>query len=190
VLLVFVAMLGFLGGVPNWHAGWCVGPRYIAVVVPFLTWAITFWARVPRLARAGGPLLGGLVIVSVVLCGVSGAVYPHYPEAFDNPLFDLAFPLLRDGYQPYSFGWLIGLRGAASLLPTALAALAALATGLGSGASDMKDWAGRVFVALFIAAVALLPLSAYGRRPRADEAAATQVVRATWEPPPAPSASR
>ena len=72
-------------------------------------------ARWWRTARRHPPLaLGdhrGLVIPSVLLNVTSGAIYPHYPEQFDNPLFDLTFPLLGDGFLPYSVGWLIGLPG-------------------------------------------------------------------------------
>src|SRR4029453_13847655 len=49
----------------------------------------------------------GLIGPSVVLNVVSGALYPHYPEAFDNPVFDLAFPLIAEGYAPYGLGWLL-----------------------------------------------------------------------------------
>ena len=58
---------------------------------------------------------------------VSGALYPHYPEAFDNPVFDLAFPLIGQGYAPYGLGWLLHLPGAWALAPLAIVVLAALA---------------------------------------------------------------
>ena len=69
VLAVVVVMLVFLGGMSNWRAGWCVGPRYIATVAPFL--AAGDRARVaPGRARGRVALsvaVAGLVIVSVVL---------------------------------------------------------------------------------------------------------------------------
>src|SRR4029450_10892349 len=80
ILLVFLSMILFAAGVPNWRAGWCVGPRYVAVVVPFLGWGIVLLPRMGYLARWVRPLLGGAVVASVVLCAVSAAVYPHYPE--------------------------------------------------------------------------------------------------------------
>ena len=58
--------------------------------------------------------------------GISGALYPHYPEAFDNPVFDLAFPLIGQGYAPYGLGWLLHLPGSWSLAPLAVVVLAAL----------------------------------------------------------------
>ena len=36
VTAVCLLMFLFLAGMSNWRAGWCVGPRYIATVAPFL----------------------------------------------------------------------------------------------------------------------------------------------------------
>jgi len=36
ILAVSAVMLFFVSGMSNWRAGWCVGPRYIATVAPFL----------------------------------------------------------------------------------------------------------------------------------------------------------
>lgn len=182
VLLIVLGMVAFLAGVPNWHAGWCVGPRYIAVVVPFLAWSVLFLARAPKMRAVLGPVLGGLVIVSVILCGLSGAVYPHYPEVFDNPVFDLTLPLLRDGYQPYSLGWLLGLRGPASLIFLAAAATIALGAGLVGRGLGPGRGALHVLLALAVAFALLFPQSRYGRKPRPVEAAAQSVVRSAWEP--------
>ena len=188
-LLMFV----FLSGMSNWRAGWCVGPRYIATVAPFLVFAVArAWplARAWPFARAWpwfSALVAGTVLPSVLLNVASGAVYPHYPEVFDNPLFDLTFPLLGQGYAPFGLGWLLGLRGLLSLAPLAIVVLGALALGAGGGDARPSRWASHVGVALFVAAAFLAPLSAYGRQPRPAEDAAAAFVRATWEParPPA-----
>jgi len=185
ILLVFLSMALFASGVPNWHAGWCVGPRYIAVVVPFLGWGIVLLHRLGCLARWVRPLLGGTVVVSVVLCGVSAAVYPHYPEQFDNPVFDLAFPLLGDGHVPYSVGHLLGLHGLVSLTPLAAAVLVPLAIGLAGDDPRPSVWLSATGGAIGVALLLLISLGAYGRKPRPEEAHAATFVRATWEPPPA-----
>jgi hypothetical protein len=186
ILAVTGLMVFFLAGVPNWHAGWCVGPRYIAVVTPFLAGAIALaWRSLSPLVPLS-PIVAGLAIPSVLLNVASGAVYPHYPEIFDNPVFDLTFPLLDAGYQPYSLGWLLGLRGCWSLVPLALLVIGALAPGVAGPDAAPRRWAAHVSGALVIAALFLLPLSGYGRGPRPAEVSAAAFIRATWAPPPAP----
>jgi len=181
---IAAAMLLFLGGMSNWRAGWCVGPRYITTVAPFLAFAI---ARAWPAVRARpwlSALICGLTIPSVVLNVVSGAVYPHYPEVFDNPVFDLTFPLLGDGYVPYSFGWLLGLRGLVSLAPLAGVVLAALALCATDDDAAPARWMAHLGVTLVVAASFLFALSAYGRERRPAETASAAFVRSTWEPPP------
>jgi hypothetical protein len=185
---VCLTLFVFLAGMSNWRAGWCVGPRYIAAVAPFLLLPIAkLW---PELAtRWWAPsLVVGLTIPSIVLNVVSGAVYPHYPEQFDNPVFDLALPLLGAGYTPYGLGWLLHLPRAWAMAPLALVAMAALA--LPAGGDDGREdrvwpWARQLALSLAIAAVYLGALGAYGRKPSAAEAAATATVRQLWEPAPA-----
>ena len=182
-LVIAASMFVFIAGMSNWRAGWCVGPRYIASVAPFLLLPILqLW---PRLARHpwASALLVGLTIPSVLLNVVSGALYPHYPEQFDNPLFDLAFPLLGAGYTPYGLGWLLGLRGLAAMAPLALVVLGALALVAAGDDSRPRRAAAHLGLALAIAACFLLPLSAYGRASRPDEARATAMVRSLWDPP-------
>src|SRR5258708_4890901 len=149
---------------------------------PFLPLA-QVWRRAgwqPLLAT----LTAGLLIPSVVLNTTSAILYPHYPEQFNNPVFDLAFPLLGDGYLPYSVGRLMHLPGRWSLLPVALAVLGALALGMAAvGAPRIRTWLGHLTIALLVAVAFLLPLAQYGRKPSAGEAQATAVVHSAWEPP-------
>jgi hypothetical protein len=175
-------MFLFLAGMSNWRAGWCVGPRYIATVAPFLLLPLVqLW---PRLRHGWARVaIAGLVVPSVLLNVVSGALYPHYPEAFDNPVFDLAFPLLGAGYAPYGLGWLLGLRGLAAMAPLGLLVLAALALVVAGDDPRPGRAAAHLGWVVVIAGCFLLPLSAYGRAPRAEEARAAANVRALWSPP-------
>jgi hypothetical protein len=184
VLGVSVLMFFFLAGMSNWRAGWCVGPRYITTVAPFLLLPIALSWKTAREHPWLSALVAGLVFPSVLLNVASGAVYPHYPEVFDNPVFDLTFPLLGEGYAPYGLGWLLGLRGLLSLAPLAIVVLAALALGAGGDDPRPKRWAAHVATALVVAAAFLVPLSAYGRKPRPAEQGAASFVRATFEPAP------
>jgi hypothetical protein len=187
VLAIATLMFVFLAGMSNWRGGWCVGPRYITTVAPFLAFAV---ARAWPLARAHpwlSAIVAGLVVPSVLLNVASGAVYPHYPEVFDNPVFDLTFPLLGEGYAPSGLGWLLGLRGLAALAPLAVVVLGAVALGAGGDDARPSRWLTHVGLALAVAAAFLVPLSAYGRRPSAAEQSTLSFVRATWDPQPPPA---
>jgi hypothetical protein len=189
VTAICLCMFLFLAGMSNWRGGWCVGPRYITTVAPFLLVPlIELWPRLADL-RWGTAAIVGLTIPSVFLNVVSGAVYPHYPEQFDNPVFDLALPLLGAGYVPYGLGWWLGLPGAWAMAPLVLIVLAAIALSASGDDPRPRQARAHLAVALAIAAAFLLPLSAYRRTPRAVEAQAGATVRALWEPPragPAP----
>jgi hypothetical protein len=182
ILAVAVLMVFFLTGVPNWHAGWCVGPRYIAVVAPFLAGAIALVWRSPDARFWFSILVVGLVIPSVLLNVASGAVYPHFPEIFDNPVFDLIVPLLQDGHRPYSLGWLVGLPRAWSLIPLGVFVSLVLVRLLAGSHMPAGRRLAHALGALVVAAAFLVPLSRYGRAPSAAEASAAALVRATWEP--------
>jgi hypothetical protein len=182
-LAIAALMFLFLSGMSNWRAGWCVGPRYIATVVPFLLLPLIRLWPVLRRPWWGTAVLVGLMIPSVVLNVVSGALYPHYPELLDNPVFDLAFPLLAAGYTPYGLGWMLGLRGVWAMAPLGAIVVGALA--LTAAGEDPRP--GRapahLAVAVAVAAAFLLPFSAYGRGPRPAEAHAVATVQALWDPP-------
>jgi hypothetical protein len=182
VLAIAALLFLFLAGMSNWRAGWCVGPRYIATLAPFLFLPLVqLW---PVLPRWGTAVVAGLTVPSVILNVVSGALYPHYPEAFDNPVFDLAFPLLGAGYTPYGLGWLLGLRGPLSMAPVAILVVAALALVVAGDDPRPRRTAAHLARVAAIAGGFLLALSAYGRAPRAEEARAAATVRALWSPPP------
>jgi hypothetical protein len=183
VTAVSLLMFTFLAGMSNWRAGWCVGPRYITTVAPFLLLPLLkLWPR-EGFAWWKTAIAVGLLIPSVLLNVVSGALYPHYPEAFDNPVFDLAFPLIGQGYAPYGLGRLLHLPGSWSLAPLALVVLAALALVAAGDDPRPRRVAAHLSLTVVVAAGFLLGLSAAGRTPRDAEARATAIVHQTWEPP-------
>ena len=183
VTAICLGMFLFLAGMSNWRGGWCVGPRYIATVAPFLLVPIVeLWPRL-RQHRWASAAIVGLAIPSVLLNVVSGALYPHYPEQLDNPVFDLALPLLGAGFVPYGLGWLLELPGAWAMAPLALVVLAAIALVAGGDDPSPRRGAAHLAIALLIATAFLVPLSAYGRQPRVAETQAVATVRALWEPP-------
>lgn len=116
-LSVAIIYIAFISSLIFWRGGWQLGPRYITAMLPFLlvpmAVALTWCER--RWAFRGVAI--GLIGVGVVVYSVSYTVFPHYPEKFANPLFELVFRLLGDGHAAYNAGWLLGLRGFASLVP-------------------------------------------------------------------------
>ncbi|MFH1132176.1 MAG: hypothetical protein V1754_12640 [Pseudomonadota bacterium] len=126
----FISALGFA-------AGWDVGPRYIIAALPFYMVAIAI-----LLQRCAGRwylqlIPYGLVAVSIIIYSMAAAVFPHYPDNFSNPWFDVTLRFGRAGYLPYNLGWFFGLRGVASMIPYLLV-VGALLLALFWGANRKK----------------------------------------------------
>ena len=161
-----------------------MGPRYSVVVAPLLAGSAAWlWKALPKAAAV--PLVGGLVGASVLKCAVSGAVFPHYPPAYDNPVFELALPLLQAGHAPYNAGRLVGLRGALSLLPLGLCVVAAWAIAMGgSGRGTGETGPLRALGGAVVAAAVVAALSLPGRATEPEEGDARRMIEAIWEPVP------
>ena len=119
----------------NWRGGWTVGPRYLALALPFLGWHAAeggrvLWRAAPRVA---GGIVVGMTAAAFLASGTLSAYYPHVPEAFTRPLPQLIKPLVQNDFAPYNAGsWLAeqlggAWWGTASMLPMALHACVALA---------------------------------------------------------------
>jgi hypothetical protein len=129
-------------------------------------------------------LAQALVVSACVVFVTAATTYPHWPEQIRNPLYELSFRLLRDGYAVHSLGTWVGLRGIWSLLP-----LYVLAAGLVLWllASPTRPRHRNTTVAAFalgvvlIMGVGMFPLTG----PYADQA--YRFVTSTWEPLPRPS---
>lgn len=168
----------------NWHAGWSVGPRYLAVCVPFVAW----WAlegldavavRAPTAARA---VALGTALASIVLSGVPSAWYPHPPPPpdFPWPLAELYAPLIAHGFAPYNALNLVGVYGTTSMLP--LLALVALAIGWAAWQGPSP---GRRLLALAVAlpvAFAVVAPFAAPRERSPETERALAFVTSTWTP--------
>jgi len=155
--LVILTVLA-ISAMSNWRGGWTIGPRYLALTVPFLgAAALPVLERVaatsPGHARA---LAVGALGTGLVASGALGAYYPHLPPELTRPLPQLLSVLVGHGYAPRNAGNLLGLHGGASMLPLALVALLALAHGL-RGLPDARALALGSLGALVIAAATLAP---------------------------------
>lgn len=170
IYLLFVSSINF------WRGGWSIGPRYVTALLPFAI--IPVAAAITAAERhwvARGVALA-LVVVSIAIYAVGSPVFPHWPEQFANPYFDLVWRLLGDGHAPPSAGTAIGLSGVVSLAPY-LALIAGLIVWI--TLPSRREWRSAA-LALGLAAVILAVYAAIpGGGPRAG--AAYQRV-ASWFP--------
>ncbi len=191
----------FVAGLPNWRGGWSVGPRYITAVVPFLAMGLAYaWPRVTGSSAGSSAgsaraqvvwgLAAGLVLVGIFTNALTAVIYPQVPPQLRNPTFQLLWRLPLDGYVPYSLGYGLGLRGLASLGPTALAL--ALAAGfalvpdpLGWVAGSRWPWRS-VTTMVVVFAVLIGGLSRWPAHPSAVELEAVRTVERAFSPPPTP----
>lgn len=99
------------------RAGWSVGPRYLAVAMPFLGWLAA--AGIAALGERDELRLPALVTVvaAIVVNVLAATTYPHWPVQFSNPLFEVSLRLLEEGHAPRSIGTLLGLHGWAAVAP-------------------------------------------------------------------------
>jgi hypothetical protein len=189
VLVVLVYMTFVASLAPEFgRAGWSVGPRYIAIAVPFLAWlAGAGLAAVddprgamddPRVSFAARALARATIVAGVVVNVVAATTFPHWPSMLVNPLYELSFRLLRSGYAPHSLGTLLGLRGLASLVPLYAAVACVVFALLGRRRPRAE------FGATLALAGALICADCYAPRSTDDAVRSTiwNYVTAWWEP--------
>ncbi|MCB9596185.1 MAG: hypothetical protein H6719_25915 [Sandaracinaceae bacterium] len=128
VLGLFLLTLLGIAVMNNWRGGWTIGPRYLALVYPFLGWAALVglepaWRRWPRATAA---FAVGATAVGLLLSGVPSAYYPHYPIPVDRPVTQIVAVLMAHGYAPYTAANLLGVYAGWSMIPLALLGLATL----------------------------------------------------------------
>jgi hypothetical protein len=180
-LLVFAGYLLFMGSlVPSFsRAGWCVGPRYMTVALPFIAWlAVAGFALFDRwlVTRV---VAQTAVVASMIIFVLAATVYPHWPDSMTNPLYELLFPLLRQGYAPHSLGTLVRLKGLASLVPLYL-----FVVGFVFWLLARPTRRGRAATAVAFALAALV-IVGYRFFPRSGPPGQRSLiwVMYTWEPP-------
>jgi hypothetical protein len=146
----------------NWRGGWTIGPRYLALCVPFLAWTALLAleqvaARAPVLALS---LALGATVAAFVASGLPSAYYPHLPPELTRPLPQLFAVLIAHDYAPPNAGAWLGWYGTPSMLPLLLAALCALALCV-RAAADLRTRA--VLLALGLLAGACLDAPLWSR---------------------------
>jgi hypothetical protein len=179
VLTITAVMAVFLSGMANWRGGWCAaGPRYIAVVVPFLAYAVALgWQDLLEGRRWRQVGLVAAVLLSVALCSLSG-LFPHFPVQLDNPIFDLVVPLVGSGLAPHGLGTAVGLRGLPALVPWAIAVLVAIALVV----RQMKVTRGDRAIAVVAAALLLFGVAMTGKHNTREDIRVRAFIESLWEP--------
>lgn len=174
---VALAYLLFISSINFWRGGWQLGPRYITAMLPFLLPPVAvalaavdarWWAR---------GLAWGTILVGVAIYAGSAGVFPHFPEAFGNPVHDLVLRLLRDGDAGPTALALAGVHGAWALLPYGLIVAGVLGAVLLRG-PDRRQRLMSLGVALVVAIVVLIGYRAFPHGGRAADRA-YQFVRTT-----------
>lgn len=180
---IAVAYLLFVGSlVPSFgRAGWSVGPRYIGAALPFLAWLAAAGFAACERSRVGSALAGALVVAATAVHVVAATTFPHWPDGFANPLYEVSLRALGEGLAPHSVGSALGVSGPLGLVPVGLAALALLGWALGALAP------GRRLVALAALALGLGLVASYAAFPRTPAARRDRMfdyVKKVWEPRP------
>ena len=124
VLLTLLA----ISSMNNWRGGWTMGPRYLALCVPFLALPAlraldALAARAPRTAVT---LAIACTAVGFVASGIPSAYYPHLPPELTRPLPQLFAVLIAHDFAPLNAGNLVAVFGTASMLPLLVVAFACL----------------------------------------------------------------
>jgi hypothetical protein len=175
VYVVFVgSMLPYMA-----RGGWSAGPRQLVGMLPFAACLAVVGFELAGRLLATRVLAYGTVLSSAVVFFAAATTYPHWPDSLKNPLYELSFPLLRQGYAVHSLGTWVGLHGLWSLVPLYLLAF-------GLAAYLLVRFVRRRWLVLALACVLAVGIVAsYSRLPRtggyADRAWGWAV--ATWEPP-------
>ncbi len=166
----------------NWRGGWTIGPRYLAVIVPFLAWAaLTGLDLIARFrARTALALALGCTVVAIVASGVPSAYYPHLPPELSRPLPQLFRVLIAHDYAPFNAGAFVDAYGTRSMWPLLVAPALLLYRGL----STLYRPGDRLKVGLASAGVALCLLLPLWHRPQKEPGVAKAVAFITqnWSP--------
>ncbi|MFO0602768.1 MAG: hypothetical protein U0324_06310 [Polyangiales bacterium] len=191
VLACAFAMSGLIGMMNNWRGGWTVGPRYLTTLIPALAFAALAGldaihgslARDRALQRVVTVFAAGATVAAFVTSGLVSATFPHVPEQFGSPFFEMAGPVLRDGFVPRNAGQLLGLSGLRSMAGFFVAAVAASALVLRGDERRPLAAVAHACGGLAVALALLVP-SAGAARP--DNLPSMRHVKTAYEPQPPP----
>ncbi|MBK8169023.1 MAG: hypothetical protein IPK60_01610 [Sandaracinaceae bacterium] len=143
----------------NWRGGWTIGPRYLAVVVPFVAWPALValeWIAAKSKSLAAGLALGTTAI-AFVASGIPSAYYPHLPEPVSRPIAQVFVPLIEHEYAPLTALHYFDIFGTTAMIPLLAAAVIALAYSL----RLLKDARERMIASALAVAIAAVGIHAF-----------------------------
>lgn len=160
VAVVFVL---FVSSINFWRGGWSLGPRYITAMLPFLLPLVAAglqWLHPrPRLFGAAA----GLLVVGVAIYALAAATFPHWPDSFRHPIYEVMFRLLGDGLVAPNLGSAVGIGGIAGIAPY----LAIVGGLLGAAIAGAAGWRG-LAIAVVVGAAILIAYRAFPGTPNAE----------------------
>ena len=167
----------------NWNGGWVIGPRYLALLYPFLAWpALVGLERVGRRAAwLAGTLAVATTAVGLVLSAVPSIYYPHYPIPIDRPVSQIVWVLMTHDYAPHAAANLFGVWGTASLAPLGLLGLGTLALIAWQGRSGWTRWTS-LLLGPPLAALIAWPLLLDPRPEHREIQDALALITRSWDP--------
>ncbi len=112
-VLCSCGMLIFNASSAMWWGGWGVGPRYLLPALPFAALALPYALRATTAAPV--MMLAVASLLATWAMTVAGQTFPS--DALRNPWLDHVLPAWTAGDVARSWGTLVGLRGAAALVP-------------------------------------------------------------------------
>lgn len=189
VLSCTLSMSLLIGMMNNWRGGWTVGPRYLTTLIPALGYAALSGLDAVYAALQHNRLFlrvltlfaSGATVAAFVTSGLVSATFPHVPETFNSPFFEMAAPVLRDGFVPRNAGHLLGLTGLPSMAGFFVAAVLASALVL---RGDERRPLAAIAHACGALAVALLLLLPAARAASPETLPAMRHVKTAYEPQP------
>lgn len=125
-----IGLLLFLSSITFWRGGWQLGPRYVTVMLPMLLAPVAVEMQAWSRHWLGAILVAAACLVGVAVYAGSCAQFPHFPERFPNPFFEITVRLWTDGHAAPNPLALLGVGGPWSLVPYVLAVAVAVALAL------------------------------------------------------------
>jgi len=113
IVAIFAGYVYVASGYAVWHGGWCVGPRHLTPVIPFMLTPMLFLPT----RKTVSALATILICLSVLLAFLCTIIFPYFPNEFKNPLFEAVLPIFFGGQTGANIGNTLGLYGLWSLIP-------------------------------------------------------------------------